>query len=124
MKITPLIKDMAKQKLPEQEKLAQELKQAKPFGEIRIGTEHLFYRSLIRWRFIPFCECERIYIRVEFGEYGEFPLHEHYVIADTGKGVEKKLRVERPDDAKEVLAYLKEHVKNVKLGKEKPQREG
>lgn len=116
MKITPLLKDASKQELPAQETLAEELRQAKGFGEIRIGTEYLFYRSFIRWRFMPFCECERIYLRVEFGEYGDFPLHEHYLIADVKRGGEKKLRVERPDDAKEAMAYLQENGKNLKLG--------
>ncbi|MGN0133066.1 MAG: hypothetical protein ACI4AA_11545 [Lachnospiraceae bacterium] len=122
MKIKPLWKE-AEAEQPTQDCLKKEFREAKRFGEIRLGTEYLFYRGFVRVRFIPLRECERIYLRVEFGEYGEFPLHEHYVIVVTKQGKELKLRMERPDDAKDIMAFLEEVSGDLKLGKETDNRD-
>ena len=108
MKITPLIKN-ADWNLTSQEALKEEFGKAGRFGEIRIGELHLFYRGFIRVRFVPLTECERIYLRVEFGEYGDVPLHEHYIVVRIKQGKELLLRMERPDDAKEVMNCLEKH---------------
>lgn len=118
MKITPLIKN-AGWNLTTQEALKVEFGKAVKCGEIRIGETHLFYRGFIRVRFVPLKECERIYLRVEFGEYGDVPLHEHYIVVRTKQGKELLLRLERPDDAKEVMSCLEKHSCKVALGKEK-----
>ncbi len=118
MKITPLIKN-ADWNFMTQEALKEEFGKALRFGEIRIGENHLFYRGFIRVRFVPLIECERIYLRVEFGEYGDVPLHEHYIVARTKQGREFPLRLERPDDAKAVMSCLENHSCKVALGKEK-----
>lgn len=118
MKITPLIRN-ADWNLTTQEELKEEFGKAGKFGEIRVGETHLFYRGFIRVRFVPFEECERIYLRVEFGEYGDVPLHEHYIVVKIKQGKEIPLRLERPDDAKGVMSCLEKHPCGVVLGKEK-----
>lgn len=118
MKITPLIRN-AEWNLATQEALKEEFGKAGKFGEIRIGETHLFYRGFIRVRFVPLTECERIYLRIEFGEYGDVPLHEHYIVVRTKQGKEIPLRVDRPDDAKKVMNCLEEHSYKIALGKEK-----
>ena len=117
MKILPLSKK-ADWTLPEQELLKQEFQSAKKFEEVRVGTTHLFYRSFIRARMIPLAECARIFLRVEMGEYGDLPIHEHYVVVKTKQDEELVLRMERPSDAKELLAYLEEMHPDIKFGKE------
>jgi hypothetical protein len=116
MKIIPLSKK-TDWKMDEQEALKTEFRESERFGEIRIGKKNLFYRGFVRVRFLPLAECERIYLRIEFGEYGEFPLHEHYIVVLTKKEEELLLRLERPDDAKNLLSFLEENAKEIKLGK-------
>lgn len=118
MKLIPLSKK-AGWNLPIQEDLKKEFDHAEKFGEIRIGKDYLFYKSFIRVRFVPFEECSRIFLRIEFGEYGEFPLHEHYIVVRTRQGEEFILRTDRSDDAKNVMAFLEENPKGIELGKEK-----
>ncbi len=118
MKYMPLSKKAAWD-LPIQDDLKKEFQNAERFGELRIGKKHLFYRGFIRVRFVPFLECSRIYLRIEFGEYGEFPLHEHYIMVKTRQGEEFSLRLDRPDDARKVMIFLGENFKNIELGKEK-----
>lgn len=118
MKITPLLKN-ADWKESSQEALQKEFGKAEKCGEIRIGENCLFYRGFFRVRFVPLEVCERMYMRVEFGEYGEFPLHEHYIVVRTRQGKELCLRMERPDDARAVMDCLRKHSCRVALGKEK-----
>lgn len=118
MKITPLFKSAERDPVF-QEALRDEFQKADRYGEIRIGEHHLFYRGFLRVRFVPLAWCQRIYMRVEFGEYGDLPLHEHYIVVRIKQGKEIPLRLERPDDAKEVMARLKDHPCKVILGKEK-----
>ncbi|MBP3460409.1 MAG: hypothetical protein J6K58_14495 [Lachnospiraceae bacterium] len=105
--------------MPTQESLKEEFDNAGQFGEIRVGKDHLFYRSFIRVRFVPFRECSRIFLRIEFGEYGEFPVHEHYIIAKTRQEEEFALRLDRPDDAKNVMVFLAKNHKGIELGKDR-----
>lgn len=118
MKIIPLLKNGSRD-LPALEVLKEDFEKAERFGEIRVGEDHLFYRGFIRVKYVPFKECSRIYLRIEFGEYGDFPLHEHYVVVVTKKGRELLLRLERPDDAKGVMECLKKRSCGIILGKEK-----
>lgn len=118
MKITPLLKNADWKEIP-QEALREEFRKAEKCGEIRIGENCLFYRGFLRIRFAPLEVCERMYMRVEFGEYGEFPLHEHYIVIRTRQGKELFLRMERPDDARAVMECMKKHFRRVALGKEK-----
>lgn len=118
MKIMPLIRNGDLNPVS-QEALREEFEKAGRYGEIRIGENHLFYRGFLRVKFVPFTDCERIYLRVEFGEYGDLPLHEYYIVVRTKQGKEALLRLERPDDAKGVMECLKNHGCKVALGKEK-----
>lgn len=118
MKFIPLSKK-AGWDLPIEEELKKEFDSAEKFGEIRIGKDCLFYRSFIRVRFVPFRECSRIFLRIEFGEYGDFPLHEHYIMVRTRQGEEFALRSDRSDDAKNVMEFLVKNPKGIELGKEK-----
>jgi len=118
MKFKPLSKKAAWD-LPIQDDLKKEFQNAEKFGELRIGNKHLFHRSFIRVRVMPFLECSRIFLRVEFGEYGEFPVHEHYIIVQSRQGEEFALHLDRPDDARKVMVFLGKNFKNIELGKEK-----
>ena len=118
MKIASLSKT-ACWKLPEQDKLKEEFHSAGRFGEIRLGKEHLFYKGLFRVREIPYEQCDQIYERVSIGEYGDVPVHEHYLVVTTKQGEELVLRVNWPDDAKSAMAFLQEQVDGILYGKEK-----
>ncbi len=100
-----------------QQELKEMYKNAKNFGEIRLGEDRLFYRTLFRNRFLSLRDCDRIYLRVELGEYGDFPLHEHYIMVETKDGKSLQMRLERPVDAKGVLEELKERNLGILLGK-------
>ena len=118
MKIASLSKT-ACWKLPEQDKLKEEFHSAGRFGEIRLGKEHLFYKGLFRVREIPYEQCDQIYERVSIGEYGDVPVHEHYLVVVTKQREEFVLRVNWPDDAKGAMSFLQEHVGGILYGKEK-----
>lgn len=116
MKILPLSKK-ANWTLPEQEQLKEEFKQAKRFVEVRVGDAHIFHRNFFRIRVLPIAQCERMFLRVEMGEYGEFPLHVPYIIVISKQGEELQLQFEREEDAKEALAYLEEMYQDIQFGK-------
>ena len=116
MKILPISK-RADWTLPEQEQLKKEFKEAKRFVEVRVGEQHIFHRNFFRIRVLPICECERMFLRVEMGEYGEFPLHVPYIVAISKQGEELQLQFERQEDAKEALTYLGENHKEIQFGK-------
>lgn len=118
MKIASLSK-AADWDLPEKNELKEELHHAHRFGEIRLGKKHLFYKGLFRARAIPYEQCKRIYERVSIGEYGDVPVHEHYLVVMTKQEEEFVLRVNWPDDAKSAMAFLQEHVGGILYGKEK-----
>lgn len=123
MKIAPFSKAVCL-KLPEQNELKEELHNAHRFGEIRLGREYLFYKGLFRTRVIPYEQCERIYERVSIGEYGDVPVHEHYLVVMTKQEEELILRVNWPDDVKSAMAFLQEHVGGIFYGKENAESVG
>ncbi len=96
--------------------LRAEWKEAKKVSEVRLGEHFLFYRYFIRISAIGYEEIKKAFLRIESGEVGEFPLTEHYLILLDQKGTEHKLRLEHPEDVKEVLAYFAEHYPGMEIG--------
>lgn len=99
-----------------QEALREEFKAAKRFGEIRLGTSHLFYRYFIRIRYISYSEITGAYLRQESGESGEFLLVENYLMLKMKDRSVHKLRMEREAYVREVLSELERSHENVKVG--------
>lgn len=116
MKIRALSKRNSLEEKP-QEALREEFGKAEKFDEIRIGQTCLFYRGFLRIRFVLLEDCKQIFLRVEFGEYGEFPLHEHYIVVRTKRGEEFRLRMEHPDEAKKLMVFLEKYSDEIELGK-------
>lgn len=116
MKILPLSKK-ANWALPEQEQIKKEFKEAKRFVEVRVGEQHMFHRNFLRIRVVPISECERLFLRIEMGEYGDFPLHVPYIVVKTKQNEELELQFEHQEDAKAALAYLEENHPEIKFGK-------
>lgn len=107
----------AKSKLSEEKKqvLTTEYRGAEKIGEARLGEKHFFYRPFLSVRYIPYCEICHVFMRVESGECGEFPLHEHYMVLICN-GQEHKLRFERPEHIKKLLQSLQEKNPDLLVG--------
>lgn len=103
--------------LPEQECLKAEYTQARKLGEIRLGDKFLFYRPFLWIKCIPLEEITNLYLKVEFGESGDVPVHEHYIRVKTKQGEEFTLRLDRADDAKRLLALLENNSFGIVLKK-------
>lgn len=103
--------------LPEQEILKAEYAQAKNLGEIRLGDNFLFYRPFLWIKCIPLTEMGNLYLRVEFGESGDVPVHEHYIRIKTKQGEEFTLRLDRADNAKRLLSLLENNSYGIILKK-------
>lgn len=99
-----------------EETLRLEYRQAKKTVEARLGEHFLFYRYFIRIHAIAYEEIKKAYLRIESGEVGELPLTEHYLMILDRQGREHKLRMEHPEDAKEVLEHMKEHFPRIEIG--------
>ncbi len=99
-----------------EEELRIEFKEAKKVAEVRLGKRFLFYRYFIKISAIAYEEVRKAYLRIESGEVGEFPLTEHYLMLIDRSGREHKLRLEHPEDAKEVLAFLGERYPGMEIG--------
>lgn len=99
-----------------EEALRAEYRKAKKTVEARLGERFLFYRYFIRIHAIAYEEIKKAYLRIESGEVGEFPLTEHYLMLLDRQGGEHKLRMEHPEDAQEVLAYLEKHFPGIEIG--------
>lgn len=99
-----------------EEALRKEFQNAKKTAEVRLGEHFLFYRYFIRINAVAYGEIGKAYLRIESGEVGEFPLTEHYLMLVDRQGKTHKLRMEHPEDAQKVLAYLGEHFPAVEIG--------
>lgn len=100
----------------EKEKLQREYKEAIRHGEIRMGTNCLFYRYFIKIRYVAYKEIVKAYLREESGESGEFLLKEYYLMLETKDGRMHKLRMERDVNARSVLGYLGMTYQDIKIG--------
>ena len=92
-----------------EEALREEFGKAKKAAEARLGEHFLFYRYFIRIRAIAYGEIKKAYLRIESGESGDLPVTEHYLMIVDKQEKVHKLRMEHPEDTREVLAYLEEH---------------
>lgn len=99
-----------------EEALREEFQRAKKAAEVRLSEHFLFYRYFIRIRAIAYNEIKKAYLRIESGESGDLPVTEHYLMLTDRQEKTHKLRMEHPEDTKEVLAYLKEHFPEVEIG--------
>ncbi len=103
--------------LPEQDVLKAEYAQAKNLSEIRLGDNFLFYRPFLWIKCIPLAEIMNLYLKVEFGESGDIPVHEHYIKIKTKQGEEFTLRLDRADDAKRLLSLLENNSFGIQIKK-------
>lgn len=99
--------------------LKEEFKAAVKAGEGRLGNCHLFYRYFINVKYVSYLNIQKAYLRIESGESGEFLLRETYMMMHFHDGTEGKLRFEREENAKTVLAYLNEKYPNIEIGYKK-----
>lgn len=99
--------------------LREEFKAAKQAGEGRLGKKHLFYRYFIRVKYLSYEKIQKAYLRVESGETGEFLLMEFYLILSLADGLERKLRFEREENVRAVLACLEENYPQIEVGYKK-----
>lgn len=119
MKFIPLSKI---EEITEKGVLQQEFKAAVRTGEGRMGRTHFFYRYFINVRYVSYQKIQNAYLRVESGESGEFLLKEFYLILKLQDGTEGKLRFEREENVKSVLAYLEGHYPGIEIGYKKNRR--
>lgn len=97
-------------------KIKEEWKSAERIGEIRLGEKHFLHCAFFCHRFIPYDEIKQIYLRVESGEYGEFPVHDHHLIIVDKEKKEYQLHIDHIEDAKEVLKELGKRCPKIKIG--------
>ncbi len=117
MKFIPL----SKSESPiEQPILKAEYKSAPKAGEGRMGELHFFYRYFINIKFISYENIKKAYLRIESGESGEFLLKEFYLVLQFSDDTERKLRFEREENVRSVLAYLEGHACKIEIGYKKP----
>ena len=100
----------------DKEVLKKEYRTAQQWGEARIGKVHLFYRSFIKISYVSINEIERIYIREESGESGEFLLLESYLMLKTKDGMLHKFRIEWARNAYAVLIHFEKNHLHVAIG--------
>ncbi|MCM1251656.1 MAG: hypothetical protein NC321_02460 [Clostridium sp.] len=116
MKFICLLKN---ENTPDKNILKEEFRGALKAGESRLGSQHLFYRYFINVKYISYDKIEAAYLRVESGESGEFLLKEFYLMLRVDDKEERKLRFEREENARTVLAYLEEHYPHIAVGYKK-----
>lgn len=119
MKFIPLPRS---EEITEKDRLKEEFKAAVRGGEGRMGREHLFYRYFINVKYVSYQKIQNAYLRVESGESGEFLLKEFYLILKLQDGIEGKLRFEREENVKSILAYLEEHYPQIEIGYKNKQK--
>lgn len=117
MKFISLYKD---DELPDKMILKAEFKSAQRAGEGRMGEHHLFYRYFVNIKYASYDSIRAAYLRVESGESGEFLLKEFYLMLCFDNEVTGKLRFEREENARAVLAYFAENYPQIEIGYKKP----
>lgn len=71
--------------------LDEEFAQSQPFGRIRVGQKHLFWKQTLRWYFLTIDQVERLYRRIEEvnGKTGccsnDFSIHRLMVVKKGGE---------------------------------------
>lgn len=116
MKFKPLCKT---EEITEKSTLLEEFRKAPRAGEGRMGQSHFFYRYFINARYVSYRKIQNAYLRVESGESGEFLLKEFYLILKLDDNTEGKLRFEREENVKRILAYLEENYPRIEIGYKK-----
>lgn len=116
MKFISLFKSDA---VPDKNILKEEFKSAIRVGEGRLGVSRLFYRYFINVKYVSYLNIQKAYLRIESGESGEFLLRESYLMLYFHDGAESKLRFEREENVRKVLAYLNENCPNIEIGYKK-----
>lgn len=119
MKFIPLSRS---EEITEKDRLKEEFRAAARAGEGRTGQKHLFYRYFINVKYVSYQKIQNAYLRVESGESGEFLLKEFYLMLKLQDGMEGKLRFEREENAKNILAYLEEHYPGIEIGYKNKQK--
>ncbi len=105
--------------------LKKEYKETMPNGEGRIGGNHFFYRYFIRVKYVSYAKIKQAFLRIESGECGEFLLKEFYLVLFLeGREEECKLRFEREENARAVLAFLEANYPKIEIGYKKNQQDG
>ncbi len=117
MKLIPLWKAGEK---PDKDTLKAEFKAADRAGEARMGGLHFFYRYFINIKYVPYEKICKAYLRVESGESGEFLLKEFYLMVLMRDESTAKLRFEREENARAVLAYLEAKYPHIGIGYKRP----
>lgn len=114
----------APENITDKNHLKEEFKASVQAGEGRMGKNHFFYRYFINVKYVSYEKIKQAFLRVESGECGEFLLKEFYLVLSLeGKEEECKLRFEREENARAVLAFLEEKYPQIEIGYKKPKRE-
>lgn len=75
-------------------RLDEEFEQSRPFGRIRVGNDHLFWKKTFRWNLLPLSDVLRAYRRIEEvrGKTGccsnDFSIHKLILLLTNGERLE------------------------------------
>ena len=100
-------------------KVKEQWKTGERIGEFSLGDELLVHRYFFSTKYIRYDEIERLYIRVESGESGDFAIEECSLVLVDISGRETALHADRHEYAEEVMECMKVRNPNVKTGKQK-----
>jgi len=96
-----------------------ELQNTDKVGEFWIGNKYLIHHYFFVTKYIEYADIRKMFLRIESGEYGEFPVHENSIVIVDSDGKEHALHVEYRGDADQILKYVKEHFKTIEVGMKK-----
>ena len=101
----------------EKREVKRQMAAAEKIGELRLGEELLIHRYFFSTKYIRRKDITRVFVRVESGEYGEFPLHEHSLVVIDAGGREHVLHIDHPNFGKETMEKLTAADSRIQTGK-------
>lgn len=93
--------------------LIRELQDAKVIDKVRLGDSYFFIKSFFKIAYISYEDMETIFLRVEGSESGDFSVEENYIVIGFGNGLQKKVRIAHPKDAKKIIDTVLENHSNI-----------
>lgn len=104
-------------------KVKKQIRSGSRKGEVTLGEELLIHRYFFATKYIRYQDIRRAFVRIESGEYGEFPLDEHSLVLVDAGGAEHVLHVGHPGYAQRAVEWMSARFGHIAAGKERKTEE-
>lgn len=99
------------------EELKNEIRDSLNIGSIVLGEKHIIRKVFLSVSYASFEDVNRVYMRVESGEYGDIQLDQYSVVLIFSDNSEGVLECDNQKVAQKVLDWIGENHSEIQIGK-------